>query len=75
MQNIFLPSLVFNSPYQITIDETVWGDRKKTGTEAWDDGNVVNGDGCSSICKVEDGYVCTGGSPTSKDTWAAGIAN
>ena len=29
------------------------------GKEECDDGNLVNGDGCSSDCKVEDGYTCT----------------
>lgn len=32
-----------------------------------DDGNNIDGDGCSSICKVEAGYTCSGGSPNSKD--------
>ena len=26
-----------------------------------EDGNLLNGDGCSSTCTVEEGYVCTGG--------------
>jgi hypothetical protein len=34
---------------------------------ACDDGNNVNGDGCSSDCKIEVGYNCIGGSPNSKD--------
>ncbi|MCB0368770.1 MAG: hypothetical protein KDD45_04800 [Bdellovibrionales bacterium] len=38
-----------------------------------DDGNTKNGDGCSSTCEVEDGYVCTGGSPHSKDTCVRGL--
>jgi hypothetical protein len=29
-----------------------------------DDGNTVNGDGCSSACKVEKSYTCSGGSAT-----------
>ncbi len=29
--------------------------------ELCDDGNNVNGDGCSSICAVENGWSCTGG--------------
>lgn len=32
-----------------------------------DDGNTVDGDGCSSCCKVEFGYVCTGGTKTCPD--------
>ena len=32
-----------------------------------DDGNVNDGDGCSSSCRVELGYTCVGGSPNSQD--------
>lgn len=38
---------------------------------ACDDGNNINGDGCSSDCKIEIGYQCVGGSPNSKDTCTA----
>lgn len=36
--------------------------------EICDDGNLIDGDGCSSKCKVELAYTCKGGSLTSKDT-------
>lgn len=26
-----------------------------------DDGNLINGDGCSSTCEIETGYICNGG--------------
>lgn len=29
-----------------------------------DDGNTVNGDGCSSTCTVEPGFKCEGGNST-----------
>lgn len=32
-----------------------------------DDGNNVEGDGCSSKCQVEKYYTCSGGTPTTKD--------
>lgn len=32
-----------------------------------DDGNLVNGDGCSSSCTVENGWVCSGGTPNAPD--------
>lgn len=32
--------------------------------EECDDSNAINGDGCSSECKVEGGWVCDNGSPT-----------
>ena len=32
-----------------------------------DDGNQVDGDGCSSECKVEENFECSGGTPTSPD--------
>ena len=33
-----------------------------------DDGNLVNGDGCSNTCQVESGFFCVGGSPARRDT-------
>jgi proprotein convertase subtilisin/kexin type 5 len=38
---------------------------------ACDDGNTINGDGCSSTCTIESGYNCRGGTSTSKDTCVA----
>ncbi|CDW73786.1 UNKNOWN [Stylonychia lemnae] len=32
-----------------------------------DDGNNINGDGCSSTCQIESGYYCVGGSKYTKD--------
>ena len=32
-----------------------------------DDGNLIDGDGCSSDCQVEEGFQCSGGSPQSPD--------
>jgi len=32
-----------------------------------DDGNAVDGDGCSAACRVEPDFVCAGGSPMSAD--------
>ncbi|CAI2371785.1 unnamed protein product [Moneuplotes crassus] len=43
------------------------GRRFNSLTTYCDDNNTVGGDGCSSDCKVEDGYKCTGGSSTQKD--------
>ena len=42
----------------------VCGDGVIEGTEQCDDGNTVNGDGCSSTCQVESGFTCNGASPT-----------
>ena len=44
------------------------GDGKRESYEECDDGNIINGDGCSSTCQVEQNWVCTGGSPTTADT-------
>ena len=33
-----------------------------------DDGNLVNGDGCSSECLIEDGYYCENGTLSNPDT-------
>jgi len=35
------------------------GDGNKDPDEQCDDGNQVSGDGCSSACKTEDGFLCT----------------
>lgn len=36
-------------------------------SEECDDGNVNDGDGCSSTCRVENGMACSGGSLSSVD--------
>jgi cysteine-rich repeat protein len=36
------------------------GDGALQGTEACDDGNATNGDGCSGVCTVETAFNCTG---------------
>ena len=50
---------------------TRWGDGRRAGSEAWDDANTNNGDGWSSSWAIESAYSCTGGSPSSKDTWVS----
>ena len=44
-----------------------WGD----SPEGCEDNNTISGDGCSSSCQVEHGFVCTGGSITQPDTCAS----
>ena len=43
----------------------------------WDDGNFINGDGCSSTCLIEDGWSWSGGTPTTpdicKNLWGDGM--
>jgi proprotein convertase subtilisin/kexin type 5 len=34
------------------------GDKNREDNEECDDGNIEDGDGCSSDCKVEPGFVC-----------------
>ena len=41
----------------------VCGDGLPDVGEECDDGNTSNGDGCSSICEVEDGWSCTDATP------------
>ena len=38
---------------------TVCGDGARAGLEECDDGNGVDGDGCSSACAVETGWTCS----------------
>lgn len=45
----------------------ICGDGFNYGLNPCDDGNTQDGDGCSSTCKVEEGFNCTGGGPYSPD--------
>ena len=65
--NLFLPSLVGSSPYNIQISEVVWGDGFKSKTEKWDDSNKTSGDGWSSNWTVETGWTWSGGSNATPD--------
>ena len=47
---------------------TTCGDGLRAGDEECDDGDTSKGDGCSSTCTVESGWVCSGGSTSSADT-------
>ena len=48
-----------------------WGDGKKYSSETdfWDDGNTNDNDGWNSSWAMENGWIWTGGSSTSKDIW------
>merc|ERR1719460_3094451 len=52
----------------INVFGTACGDGRKSPSEACDDGNSVSGDGCSEVCKVEDGWVCTHGTERHPDS-------
>lgn len=45
----------------------ICGDGLHMGVLACDDGNTLNGDGCSSVCTIEPGFECSGGNTTSPD--------
>jgi cysteine-rich repeat protein len=45
----------------------ICGDGLDFGSYECDDGNIRNGDGCSSKCKLEKNYGCNGGSPLYPD--------
>jgi cysteine-rich repeat protein len=49
----------------------LWGDgiMIKSINSNWDDGNLINGDGCSNNCQVEEDWICTPGDSTSKSIW------
>lgn len=57
----------YNIDFATSLCGEVCGDAKRF-TLPCDDGNNINGDGCSSDCKIELGYSCYGGSPNSKDS-------
>jgi cysteine-rich repeat protein len=45
----------------------ICGDGKVFFQYPCDDGNLVNGDGCSSTCTIEPHYTCYGGDNTHPD--------
>ena len=49
---------------QLGVCKDICGDGKLYSVEC-DDGNVVDGDGCSSSCVVQKDYTCVGGTATS----------
>ena len=53
---------------------TTCGDGRKAGKEECDDGNTVDGDGCTGDCKIEAGYACTVGGEVSKQALYAAPA-
>lgn len=44
------------------------GDGNNWGLKVCDDGNTRDGDGCSSTCLEENGYMCRGGFQKNKDS-------
>jgi hypothetical protein len=57
-----------NSPPDVW--NTKWGDGKKVlGVESWEDGNMIDGDGWSSICLQEIDWTWFGGNINRTDSW------
>ncbi|KAK9814590.1 hypothetical protein WJX72_008328 [[Myrmecia] bisecta] len=50
--------------WEVVRGMAVCGDGVLEGLEQCDDGNTQDGDGCSSSCKIEDGYECSGTQPS-----------
>eukprot|EP00347_Sterkiella_histriomuscorum_P023935 403332874 len=44
------------------------GDGKNFGLVKCDDGNSIDGDGCSSTCEIEQDWICYGGTSSTADT-------
>jgi cysteine-rich repeat protein len=55
--DIYVRTLRYLGPGQSDCG-TVCGNGLLEATEQCDDGNTVEGDGCSSTCTVENGFVC-----------------
>ena len=66
---MYIPNQVKYSPYNVHVVSSIWADGYRTGSEGWDDGDTDPKDGWSATCTVEVGWICTGGSKSSKDTW------
>lgn len=59
----------------VDADDDSCGDGLIASRERCDDGNVANGDGCSSTCLVEVGRVCTGEPSRCAATCGNGVLN
>jgi cysteine-rich repeat protein len=59
--------------FPLSSPKTVCGDgRRAQGFEECDDGGTVSGDGCSSTCSLESGWLCLPGSPGGTDVCEQG---
>ena len=58
-----------NQPSYTNICHEIWGDGIRAGSEQCDDGNLINGDGWSSTCAIQSGFVWSGGSIYVNDIW------
>ena len=58
-----------NQPSYTNICHEIWGDGIRAGSEQCDDGNLINGDGWSSTCTIQSGFVWSGGSIYVNDIW------
>ena len=47
--------------------QEICGDGFNYGQVQCDDGNNINGDGCSSLCTIESGWKCEGGTKLTPD--------
>ena len=49
----------------------IWGDGKRFNTISsyWDDGNLIDGDGCSATWSIEAYWSWSGGNSSTKDIW------
>ena len=56
-----------NNKSRVKECKEICGDGINLGEYECDDGNLVNGDGCSNECKVESGYICHEGGLNSPD--------
>ena len=54
--------------YSVLPPYVICGDGHLEGKEGCDDLNVQAGDGCSTTCSIEPGYVCPGGNETHRST-------
>ncbi|KAL4467512.1 hypothetical protein ABPG72_004580 [Tetrahymena utriculariae] len=60
------PGMSINPDTQLCQEQCGNG-KRITNQKECDDGNTTNGDGCSSNCKIEDGWKCSGGTAASPD--------
>ncbi len=62
-----------HGPFTLTVTPIICGDGILAGSEACDDGNATDGDGCTA-CVVDDGWVCPAGEACHEMECGDGVA-
>ena len=69
ISNIYYSISLSSGSFIVKVIDYICGNGIRNEAEQWADKNIIDEDGCSSACKLETGYNCTGSSYYNKDIW------